>query len=339
VNTAVAFAPRASENRLRPIRRNDGVVLEWGGDYDVAMNNTSVAGVRIPRLAGEIHDGLAQYSGAVCMQVEMAKQELHLRKGDKISKGSPTFRGSERSCDSEQMLIASIAHEINQPLAAIVTNADAGLRWLSGNERNLHETDQAIRRIIRDGKRASAMVSRMRALFKKTLAETEPLYLNDVIQEVVAIVQSEAERNRISLRTDLADDLPRLMGDKIQLQQVISNLLVNAIQALSGTSGRTRELYISSQKGSQVHVNRNGDQGEEVSVPEEILIEVRDSGPGFDPEQLNQLFEAFYTTKPEGLGIGLTISRTIVEAHGGRLWAKPNEPRGAAFLLSLPVRS
>jgi K+-sensing histidine kinase KdpD len=150
------------------------------------------------RLAGEIHDGLAQCFSAVCMQLETAKQELHLRKGDKISKASPTFRGSERSCDSGQMLIASIAHDINQPLAAIVTNADAGLRWLSGNEPNLHETDQAIRRIIRDGKRASAMVSRMRDLFKKTLAETEPLYLNDVIQEARSAPESRIRAVRAS---------------------------------------------------------------------------------------------------------------------------------------------
>jgi signal transduction histidine kinase len=236
-------------------------------------------------------------------------------------------------------LIASIAHEITQPLAAIVTNADAGLRWLSGDEPNLHETGQAIRRIIRDGKRASAVVSRIRALFKRTSTETQLLDVNDVIQEVVAIVHSEAERNRISLRTDLADDLPRVMGDRIELQQAIWNLLVNAIQALSEMSEGTRELCISSHQGSQIHAERSEDKGEGLSKPEEILIEVRDSGPGLDPEHLNQLFEAFYTTKPQGLGIGLTISRTIVEAHGGRLWAKPNEPRGAVFQLSLPVRS
>ena len=236
-------------------------------------------------------------------------------------------------------LIASIAHEINQPLTAIVTNADAGLRWLSGNEPNLQETVQAIRRIIRDGKRASAVVSRMRALFKRTPTETERLDLNDVIREVVAIVHSEVERNRISLRTDLAGDLPRVLGDRIELHQAIWNLLVNAIQALSEVSEGTRELYISSRQGGQIHAELSEDKGERLSKPEEILIEVRDSGPGLDPKDFNQLFEAFYTTKSQGLGIGLTISRTIVEAHGGRLWAKPNEPRGAVFHLSLPVRS
>ena len=236
-------------------------------------------------------------------------------------------------------LIASIAHEINQPLAAIVTNADAGLRWLSGDEPNLEETAQAIRRIIRDGKRASAVLARMRALFKSTPTETELLDLNDVIREVLVIVHSEAERTGISLQTDLVDDLPRMIGDRIQLQQVILNLLVNAIQALSEVSEGTRELYISSRQGSQIHAEPGEDKGERLSKPEEILIEVRDSGPGLDPKDFNQLFEAFYTTKPQGLGIGLTISRTIVEAHGGRLWAKPNEPRGAVFHLSLPVRS
>ena len=236
-------------------------------------------------------------------------------------------------------LIASIAHEINQPLSAIVTNADAGLRWLSGDEPNLQETVQAIRRIIRDGKRASAVVSRMRALFKRTPTETELLDPKDVIREALAIVHSEVERNRISLRTDLASDLPRVLGDRIQLQQVILNLLVNAIQALSEVSEGTRALSIGSRQGSQIHAERSEDQVVGLSKPEEILIEVRDSGPGLDPNDFNQLFEAFYTTKPQGLGIGLTISRTIVEAHGGRLWAKPNEPRGAVFQFSLPVRS
>jgi len=263
-------------------------------------------------------------------------------------------------------LTASIAHEINQPLAAIVTNADAGLRWLSGDTPNLDETSKAIRRISRDGRRASAVVSRMRSLFKKTPTETELLDLNDVIREVVAITQSEAQRKRISLRTDFADDLPPVMGDRVQVQQVILNLLVNAIQALSGLSEGPRELYVSSRKVSQnleaspveraslppspglrrdeiakptLPEERNEDHGQKSSHPEEILIEVRDSGPGLDPEHLNRLFEAFYTTKPQGLGIGLTISRTIAEAHGGRLWAKPNEPRGAVFQFSLPVRS
>jgi PAS domain S-box-containing protein len=244
-------------------------------------------------------------------------------------------------------LTASIAHEINQPLAAIVTNADAGLRWLSADAPNLEEIGKAIRRIGRDGRRASTVVSRMRALFKKTPTETELLDLNDVIQEVVAITLGEAQRNRISLRTDFAADLPRVMGDRVQVQQVILNLLVNAIQALSGSSEGPRELCVSSRKVNQNlegsppvdRVTRNEDSRVASSRPEEILIEVRDSGPGLDPEHLHRLFEAFYTTKPQGLGIGLTISRTIVEAHGGRLWAKPNEPRGAVFQFSLPVRS
>jgi signal transduction histidine kinase len=174
---------------------------------------------------------------------------------------------------------------------------------------------------------------------KRTPTETELVDLNDVIREVLAIVHCEAERNRISLRTDLAGDLPRVLGDRIELHQAIWNLLVNAIQALSEMSEGTRELYLSSRQGSQIHAERSEDKGEGLSKPEEILIEVRDSGPGLDLKDFNQLFEAFYTTKPQGLGIGLTISRTIVEAHGGRLWAKPNEPRGAVFHLSLPVRS
>ena len=255
---------------------------------------------------------------------------------------SSAFLDSNEVCRKSGLrngeLIASIAHEINQPLTAIVTNADAGLRWLSGDDPNLQETGEAMRRIIRDAKRASATVSRMRALFKRTPTETEPLDLNEVIREIVTVVHGEDQGNGISLRTDLADDLPRVMGDRIQLQQVILNLLVNAIQALSEISEGTRELCVSSHKGSQIHPEQSEDNGEGLSTLEEISIEVRDTGPGLDPENLHQLFEAFYTTKPHGLGIGLAISRAIVEAHGGRLWAKSNQPRGAVFQFSLPVR-
>ena len=222
-------------------------------------------------------------------------------------------------------LTASIAHEINQPLSAIVTNADAGLRWLGADSPNLEETSQAIRRIIRDGKRASAVVSRMRALFKKAPTAKEPLEINEAIQEVLALTQNEVHRSRVSLRTKLANDLPPVVGDRIQLQQVILNLLINAVQAVSELPEGPREVDLTSEK-----VATNPEQIE-------VLITIRDSGPGLDPQHLDRLFDAFYTTKSHGLGIGLAISRSIIEAHGGRLWATANAPRGAVFQFTLPI--
>jgi PAS domain S-box-containing protein len=239
-------------------------------------------------------------------------------------------------------LTASIAHEINQPLAAIVTNADAGLRWLAADAPNLDETSQAIRRIIRDGKRASAVVSRMRALFKKAPTAKEPLDLNDVIQEVLTLAQSEVHRNHVSLRTRLANDLPLVMGDRIQLQQVILNLLMNAIQAMSGVAEGPRELEVSSEVATSDSGSKQERYEESVSAEAEgsqVLIAVQDSGSGLDPQRLNRLFDAFYTTKPQGLGMGLTISRSIIEAHRGRLWAEPNVPRGAIFQFTLPIQA
>jgi C4-dicarboxylate-specific signal transduction histidine kinase len=190
---------------------------------------------------------------------------------------------------------------------------------------NLEETSQAIRRIIRDGKRASAVVSRMRALFKKAPTAKEPLEINEAIQEILALTQNEVHRSRVSLRTKLANDLPLVVGDRIQLQQVILNLLINAVQAVSELPEGPREVGLTSEE-----VATNPEQIE-------VLITVRDSGPGLDPQHLDRLFDAFYTTKSHGLGVGLAISRSIIEAHGGRLWAKANAPRGAVFQFTLPI--
>ena len=238
-------------------------------------------------------------------------------------------------------LTASIAHEISQPLSAIVTNADAGLRWLAGAVPNLEETVQVIRRISRDGKRASAVVSRMRALFKKTPATKEPVDINDAIQEVLALTQHEIQRNRVSIRTQFADDLPSVDGDRVQLQQVVLNLLVNAIQAMSTEPDATREVQLTSQMiaGSELEGAEKSNLKTHSAGPvlPQILVTVKDSGPGLDPERFDHLFDPFFSTKPQGLGIGLTVSRSIIEAHSGRLWARANAPRGAIFQFTLPV--
>jgi two-component system, LuxR family, sensor kinase FixL len=215
---------------------------------------------------------------------------------------------------------ASIAHEVNQPLAALITNADACLRWLARSSPDLDEARAAVERIIRDGRRASEVIGRVRALVKKSPPRKDWHSINDIILEVIALTRSEMHRNRVSLQTQLSDDVPLILGDRIQLQQVILNLIINAVEAMSGVSEGPRELLVVSGKDES--------QG--------VLIAVRDSGPGLDPESLDRLFAAFYTTKPQGMGMGLAISRSIIEAHGGRLWATLNASRGAVFQFTLP---
>ena len=239
-------------------------------------------------------------------------------------------------------LTASIAHEINQPLAAVVTNANASLRWLSRDSPNLAEACEAIRRIVRDGNRAGEVIARMRALFKKASTTKERLDINQAIEEVVTLAQSEVQRNRVSLQSRLANDLLPVMGDRIQLQQVILNLIINAIEAISGEVGEgPRDLLVSSQKVTEIPSQLEKGTFEYKALADaectHVLIAVRDSGPGLDPKGLDRLFDAFYTTKPKGLGMGLAISRSIIEAHGGRLWARANAPRGAVFRFTLPI--
>ena len=235
---------------------------------------------------------------------------------------------------------ASIAHEVNQPLAAILTNAHAALRWLAGDSPNLAEAQQTIGRIIRDGNRAGDVVSRMRALFKKAPAAKEPLDINLIIQEVLTLTHGELQKNRVSLRTEFTAGLPTVLGDKIQLQQVILNLVVNAIEAMSGVPGNRRELYVSSQKITESHSD-TGQETIDAKAPGEqgltsLLIAVRDAGPGLEPTELEHVFETFYTTKSHGMGMGLAISRSIIEAHNGSLWVTANAPRGAVFQFKLP---
>jgi len=216
-------------------------------------------------------------------------------------------------------LAAAIAHEINQPLAAVITNGNACLRWLAGTTPNLDEARQAVGRIIRDGNRASDVIAKIRALLRKTGTEKERLDMNDVIREVVALAQSEIRRNGVALRAQLEGDLPPVLGDRVQLQQVVLNLIMNGIEAMSAVGDRARELIISTQSGEidQVHVT------------------VQDSGIGLDPQRMERIFDAFYTTKSEGMGMGLAISRSIVENHDGRLWAVPNDGPGATFQFTL----
>jgi PAS domain S-box-containing protein len=217
-------------------------------------------------------------------------------------------------------LSASIAHEINQPIGAAVTYTDAALRWLGADPPNLEEVRKALGLILESTVRAGEVMDRIRALVKKAPPQKDSLEINEVILEVIALTSREMEKNGISAQAQLAESLPAIQGDRVQLQQVIVNLLMNAIEAMSGMSEGPRELLIST---------ANSDPG--------VLVSVRDSGPGLTPESVERLFESFYTTKPRGLGMGLSICRSIVEAHDGRLWASANLPRGASFQFALPA--
>jgi PAS domain S-box-containing protein len=221
-------------------------------------------------------------------------------------------------------LSASIAHEVTQPLAAIVTNGDACLRLLASDRPNVSETRGAVASIIRDARRAADVVARVRALLKKSDVDRTPLDLGQVARDVLALVPREVARHRIVLQTSLADDLPPVLGDRIGLQQVVLNLLTNAIEAMRDVADRRRELVISS---------RRYDVGPDVGV----LVAVQDAGVGFERSSLDQLFEPLYTTKPDGLGMGLSISQSIILSHGGRLWASPNADYGATFQFVLPA--
>jgi C4-dicarboxylate-specific signal transduction histidine kinase len=218
-------------------------------------------------------------------------------------------------------MTASIAHEVNQPIAAAITNASAGLRWLAAQPPDMEEARQVLGRIVRDGNRASEVIARVRGLVKKVPVRRDLLDINEAIVEVTALTHSELHSNRVKLHTHLSRDLPLIPVDRVQLQQVILNLIVNAIEAMSGVGDRPRELAVGSGGGDS----------------NDVFVEVRDSGQGLDPADLDRLFGSFYTTKPDGMGMGLAISRSIVEAHGGRLWATPNEPHGAVFRFTLPV--
>ena len=218
-------------------------------------------------------------------------------------------------------LTSSIAHEVNQPIGAVVTSAGAGLRWLAAEPPDLEKAGQALERIVRDGSRAGEVIGRVRALVKKVPPSTDLFNINDAILEVTALAQNELRKHAVDLRTNLSNDVPLVPADRVQVQQVILNLTVNAIDAMSSIGDRRRELVVNSG----------------LSDPNEVFVEVRDSGQGFDQANLNVLFESFYSTKPQGMGMGLSISRSIVEAHGGRLSATQNEPYGAVFRFTLPL--
>jgi C4-dicarboxylate-specific signal transduction histidine kinase len=240
-----------------------------------------------------------------------AQEALHQAQADLAHVSRVTMMGE---------LTASLAHEVNQPITAAVTNAKTCVRWLAGDAPNIEEAREAAMRSAKNGTRAADIIGRIRLLFKKGTPVREPVDINEVIREIVMLLRGEATRYSISVRTELDTALPRLIGDSVQLQQVFMNLLLNGIEAMKDVDDK-RELFIKSQ----------------LAEVEQLLISISDTGVGLPPQQADHIFDAFFTTKLHGTGMGLSISRSIVESHGGRLWADGNSPRGATFHIALPT--
>ena len=280
--------------------------------YRLVMSDDSIKYVHVVAKAGR-NNGELEYIGAV---QDVTERRLSEEAADKAR--------SELAHVARVMslgaLTASIAHEVNQPLSGIITNASTCMRMLDADPPNLDGARETVRRTIRDGHRASDVITRLRALFSKKDATTELVDINEATREVIALSRSELERNRVIARTEFADDLPLVNGDRVQLQQVILNLLRNGIDAMSGVDDRPRELSFTT----------------EVEDGDRVLLSVQDAGSGFEAQTMDRLFQPFYSTKDGGMGIGLSVSSSIIENHRGRLWATSNGGPGAIFSFSIP---
>ncbi len=312
----------AWEERLQRIHPEDRA--KWQGAIDRAIGEKSDYEVEFRIL---LAGGTVKYIHTVGHPVLNASGDLVQFVGSSMDI-SASKRAEEAQADLAHVsrvttmgeLTASLAHEVNQPIAAAITNANTCLRWLAGDTPNVEEARAAATRIVKDGMRAAEIISRTRLLFKKGAPQRELVDVNEAIREMIVLLRSEATRYKILVRTELAE-LPQVMGDRVQLQQVMMNLIMNSIDAMKVVDG-TRELIIKSERGED----------------EQVLVSISDTGVGLPLQQEDQIFTAFFTTKSHGTGMGLRISRSIVESHGGRLWAADNSPCGASFYFTLPTK-
>jgi signal transduction histidine kinase len=297
--------------------RRRGILLVSAGCMGLTVLSHFVTPTGLPMI-GLINDGLGLVAilAATYLVLKMKSTEvaMHAARAQLAHVSRMTTLGE---------LTALIAHEINQPLAAIVTNGNACLRWLAHKSPNLPEAGQAAQRIVESGERASRVIVRIRDFAKRSHHEKEWLDIDEAIREIVALTAAEIQQNRISLRTRLADDLPPVLGHRIEIEQVVLNLILNAVESVAAGAEGPRDILVSAAKDASGNVR----------------VAVSDSGRGLEGKEGERLFEPFYTTKPEGMGMGLAISRSIVEAHGGRIWATPNAPRGAVVQLTLPAEA
>jgi PAS domain S-box-containing protein len=295
------------------IERLRGAGADFEYEHRLQMPDQSIKYLHLTAHGIRDNDGRLEYIGAVqdVTQRQISEEALAKARSELAQVTRVT---------SLATLTASIAHEVNQPLSGIVTNASTCLRMLAMEPPNVDGARETVRRTIRDGNRASEVITRLRALFSKKHTLAERVHLNDATREVIALSLCELQRNRVILRSELADHLPLVTGVRVQLQQVILNLLRNASDAMSTIDDRPRELLIRTER----------DEGDRV------LLSVKDAGIGFDPQTADRLFETFYTTKNDGMGVGLSVSRSIIESHQGRLWATLNDGPGATFSFSIP---
>jgi signal transduction histidine kinase len=287
---------------------------DWDLEHRLLMPDGSVKYLHVVAHAVRAESGELEFLGAV-MDVTASKLSH-----EALNKAQSELAHVTRVMTLGE-LAASIAHEVNQPLAAIVTNGEASLRWLTHSPPEIDEVSSGLYRMIGDARRAGDVIDRIRTLSKNVEPERVRLDLNNVIDQVVKLVQSEVVGHRVSLRLDLAADLPPVRGDRVQLQQVIINILINGIQAMAAVDERPRELLIRSHQ----------------TADNQALVTVQDTGVGIDEENADRLFDAFFTTKPNGMGLGLSICSSIIAAHGGRLWASRNVGPGASFQFTLPT--
>jgi PAS domain S-box-containing protein len=316
------------EQRLQRIHPEDRA--KWQGAIDRAIDEKGDYEVEVRIL---LPDGTVKYIHTVGHPVLNASGELMQFVGSsmEISERKRTEEAlREAQADLARVsrvttmgeLTASLAHEVNQPIAAAVTNANTCLRWLARDHPDVEEARAAASRIVKDATRAADIVGRIRLLFKKGAAQRELVDVNEVVREMIVLLRGEATRHNILVRTELAAELPAVMGDRVQLQQVLMNLMINGMDAMKDVD-RARELAVKSQKAEN----------------EQVLVCVSDTGVGLPVQQADQIFKAFFTTKPQGTGMGLSISRSIIETHGGRLWATDHSPCGASFCFSLPTKA
>jgi signal transduction histidine kinase len=290
-------------------------VSDFEFEHRLRLPGNSVKYLRVVAHRSRDQEGRLEYIGAV-------QDVTHRRHTEEALAKLRAELAQAARVASLGVLTAAIAHEVSQPLAGIVTNASTCRRMLAIDPPDVEGARETARRTIRDAERASEVIKRLRALFCKKGATTESLDLNEVTREVVALSLSELERNKVIVRTELAGELPRVQGDRVQLQQVILNLFLNASDAMSGVDDRPRQLVIRAERDEE----------------DRVRLTVRDTGVGFEPQGMDRLFDAFYTTKSGGMGIGLSVSRSIIESHKGRLWATPNDGPGATFSFSIPCR-
>jgi len=286
-------------------------------EHRLLMPDSSIRHIRV---VGHPLENQLEFVGAVTDVTESRWADAERKRAQEALRAAEAELAHLSRVMTMGEMAASIAHEVNQPLSAILLNGQSSLRWLTRDPPDLAEVRASVERMILDATRAGDVIARVRALTRKTATDKEPLDLHDTIEQVLVLVRGELQKHRVDLRKQLGDRLPPVMGDRVQLQQLLLNLFINAMEAMSGVTDRRRELTVAT-----------AEQGSG-----EVLVTVRDTGVGLDPEKQKQIFEAFYTTKPSGMGMGLSISRSIVRNHGGRLWAESNEGPGATFRFTVP---